>query len=320
MRTTRDAGFALPAIDAGDGFRDALAAGLSGSPKTIPCKFFYDSTGGELFERICQAPEYYLTRTELSLLRAHAHEITAFAGPDVEIIEFGAGMGEKIRILLDVLERPRGYFPVDISASSLGTMVERLQIAYPALSIHPIAADFTNDMCWPSSAGARRLGFFPGSTIGNFKPAEAREFLSRAAGILSGGGLLIGVDLVKEPGMLHAAYNDAAGLTAAFNLNLLIRANRETGANFDVSRYFHYAFYNPVRQRIEMYLVSKIEQDVTIFDRTFTFAEGEAVLTEFSYKYSVEGFRSLAAAAGFTPRAVWFDAQKLFSIHWLEAR
>ena len=300
-------------------YADALLAGLRSQPKQIPCKYFYDAEGSHLFERICATPEYYPTRTELSLLHRHAGDIAELIGPDAEILEFGAGAGEKIRPLLDALERPHAYLPIDISGSYLRTIAARLRSEYPALAIEPMVADFTRGLAMPVSSAARRIGFFPGSTIGNFEPEEARRFLLQSAKLLRGGGLLIGVDLVKDPNLLHAAYNDAAGVTAAFNKNLLVRANREAGANFDPERFAHYAFYNPALRRIEVYLVSSIAQRVTVCGRHIAFADGEAIHTEWSYKYTVEDFRALAASAGFVPRAVWCDANRLFSVHWLES-
>jgi dimethylhistidine N-methyltransferase len=300
-------------------FADALLAGLRATPKSIPCKYFYDTEGSLLFEKICTLPEYYPTRTELGLLHAYADEMAKFFGPDAEIVEFGAGAGEKIRPLLDAMENPCAYLPMDISGSYLKRIAARLQTDYPALSIQPIVGDFTRDFSPPASSG-RRVGFFPGSTIGNFAPGEARAFLSNVARMLKGGGLLIGVDLVKDPEVLHAAYNDSAGVTAAFNKNLLARANREAGANFDFARFAHYALYNPLQQRIEMYLVSTAAQRATVCGRSIAFSEGEAIHTEYSHKYTVDGFRALAASAGFVPREVWCDADRLFSIHWLETK
>jgi len=302
-----------------DDFPDALLGGLRSTPKNIPCKYFYDAEGSRLFEQICRLPEYYPTRTEFSLLQTHAEEITAFIGPHAEIMEFGAGAGEKIRPLLDVLHRPSAYIPVDISESYLKSVTARLSADYPSLPIHPLMADFTGELSWPSASGLPRVGFFPGSTIGNFQPEEARDFLGNSAKLLKGGGLLIGVDLVKDPAILHAAYNDRAGITAAFNRNLLARANREAGANFELSRFAHYAFYNPVEHRIEMYLISSMAQRVQICGRMISFSEGQAIHTEYSYKYTVPAFRELAASAGFIPRAVWTDPESLFSIHWLES-
>ena len=301
-----------------DDFTDALLDGLRGQPKHIPCKYFYDAEGSRLFEQICALPEYYPTRVELGLLHAHAAEMAALIGRDAEIVEFGAGAAEKIRPLLRAAEDPRAYVPIDISGPYLHAIAERLRSEFPMLTVRPIVADFTSDLVMPAS-GAKRIGFFPGSTIGNFEPEEARSFLARAARMLRGGGLLIGVDLVKDPAILHAAYNDTAGITAAFNKNLLARANREAEANFDLSAFSHYAFYNPVQQRIEMYLISRWAQRVSLCGRAIVFAEGEAIHTENSHKYTVDGFRALASSAGFTPRAVWCDSDRLFSIHWLEA-
>lgn len=320
MKSTLEDGFARASGAVVEGFGEALIAGLMQSPKTIPCKYLYDRHGAQLFDQICTLPEYYLTRTEIALLRAHAEEIAALAGPNIEIMEFGAGSGGKIRILLDAMNRPNAYIPVDFSDIWLGRLAERLRNDYPALQVHAVTGDFTGELRWPLPSDARRLGFFPGSTIGNFSPAEAREFLSRAAVILKGGALLVGVDLVKDPAILHAAYNDPAGITAAFNLNLLRRANRDAGADFDLSRFFHYAFYNPVRTRIEMYLVSATRQNVGVCGRRFAFSEGEAISTEYSHKYTVASFQELATSAGFIPRKSWCDRERLFSLHWLEAR
>lgn len=306
--------------DSGD-FVRALLAGLSATPKQIPCKFFYDAAGSALFEQICALPEYYVTRTELALLARHAGEFGTLIGPDAELVEFGAGSGRKVRLLLDAMVRPRAYLPIDISSEYLAASAARLDADYPELIVKPVAADFSRPFALPAlTCGARRrVGFFPGSTIGNFEPEAALHFLKNAARLLDGGGLLVGVDLAKDPAILHAAYNDAAGITAAFNKNLLARANREFGADFDLSRFYHWACYNPLRQRIEMYLISAARQNVKIAGHVVSFTEGEAVHTENSHKHTVEGFRALAAAAGFTPRAVWCDPARLFSLHWLDA-
>lgn len=306
--------------ESGD-FAGALLAGLSAEPKSVPCKFFYDSEGSALFERICELPEYYPTRTELALLRARAGEFADLIGPDAELIEFGAGSGIKVRLLLDALSRPRQYVPIDISGEFVHAAAAGIARDYPSLSVLPLAADFTRPMTLPPPpAGARRrIGFFPGSTVGNMVAEEAVRFLANAARLLKGGALLIGVDLVKDPAVLHAAYNDAAGVTAAFNKNVLGRANRELGAGFDLDRFAHYAPYNPRQHRIEMYLVSQCRQSVALLGETVTFAEGEAIHTEYSHKYTIDGFRALAARAGFAPRAVWTDPARLFSLHWLES-
>jgi dimethylhistidine N-methyltransferase len=301
-------------------FPDELLAGLSAEPKRVACKYFYDAAGAELFQQICALPEYYLTRTELSLLRRYAPEFARLIGPDAEIVEFGAGSAEKIGILLAGLDRLKAYIPVEISSDSLTGLVAQIRANHPDVGMRPLLADFTAALP-PTlfSPGARRIGFFPGSTIGNFTRQGARDFLSGAARLLRGGGLLIGVDLVKDPAVLHAAYNDSSGVTASFNRNLLVRANREAAANFDIARFAHYAPYNVEQQRVEMYLVSTTAQLVRVCGRPVAFAEGEAIHTEWSHKYTVEDFRSLAAQAGFAPRAVWCDPDRLFSLHWLEA-
>lgn len=301
-------------------FARELLAGLARRPRSISPKFFYDATGSALFDRICELPEYYPTRTELALLEDRAAEIAGWIGADAEIVEFGAGSLRKIRVLLDALPRPRRFVPIDISTEHLMGAVERLRAAYPALAVEPVAADFTTEFALPASRG-RRVGFFPGSSIGNFDPPEALAFLRRTAALLGeggeGGGLLIGVDLVKDPALLHAAYNDAAGVTAAFNLNLLTRANRELGANFAPDGFAHHACYAPALRRIEMHLVSLRAQRVRLCGHEFEFAEGESLHTENSYKYSVAGFRALAQQAGFAPGPAWCDARRLFSLHWL---
>lgn len=301
-------------------FADTLIAGLSRSPKEIPCKFFYDDEGSRLFDQICDLPEYYQTRTETSLLTQHGAEIAALMGRDVEIVEFGAGSLRKIRILLDALEAPHAYTPLDISGDYLEEVVRTLAADYPALPLRPLVGDFTLPLQIPALPGdPRRAGFFPGSTIGNFKPDAAMALLRRMRGALAGSGLLIGVDLVKDPARLHAAYNDAAGITAAFNKNLLVRANRELGADFDLDGFAHYAPYNPAAHRIEMYLVSLRRQRVQIGGQAFDFAAGEAIHTEDSHKYTLESFREMAVRAGWRPRAVWTDPERLFSLHWLES-
>ena len=302
-----------------ESFAHNLAEGLSRTPKEIACKYFYDQEGSALFDAICALPEYYQTRTEVALLRRHAGEIAAAIGPDAEIVEFGAGALRKIRILLDALERPRAYAPIDISGAYLAQVVRSLAADYPALTMHPLVGDFTMPLALPPSM-AKRAGFFPGSTIGNFRPNAAMAMLRRMREMLNGGGLLVGVDLVKDPQILHAAYNDAAGVTAAFNKNLLARANRELDAGFDLDGFAHYAPYNPQSQCVEMYLVSLKRQSVQLGETSIAFAAGEAIHTEDSHKYTIESFREMAARAGFNPRAVWTDADRLFAIHWLESR
>lgn len=304
-----------------DGFAGSLTAGLARVPKEIACKYFYDAAGSELFEQICQLPEYYQTRTEMALLARHSGEIAALMGEDVELVEFGAGSLRKVRILLDTAGNIGAYSPLDISGDYLGAVVHALAADYPALVLRPLIGDFTSALDIPPLPGnPRRVGFFPGSTIGNFRAETALTLLRRMRASLNGGGLLVGVDLVKDPARLHAAYNDAAGITALFNKNLMLRANRELGADFDTDSFAHYAPYNTGAHRIEMYLVSLKRQSVTIGGRRFDFAPGEPVHTEDSHKYTIESFREMAARAGFNPRAVWTDEERLFSIHWLESR
>jgi dimethylhistidine N-methyltransferase len=312
---------ALRARQVENDYTEALLDGLFRIPKRIPAKFFYDAVGSELFEKITTLPEYYPTRTELGILGDNAAEIAALIGPDVELVEFGAGSLRKVRILLDVLHNARAYLPIDISGDYLMDVAAVLKDDYRDLRVRPVVGDFTRAIALgPLTQGARaRAGFFPGSTIGNFTRPEAAAFLRQAKQTLNGGGLLIGVDLVKDPAVLHAAYNDAAGVTAAFNRNLLVRANREAGADFDVDAFVHYAAYNPLAQRIEMYLISMAEQRVRIAGETAMFAQGEAIHTEDSHKYTLDGFRALAAEAGYVPRRVWTDAAELFSVQWLEA-
>ena len=304
-----------------DSFASCLLGGLRKTPKEIACKYFYDEAGSLLFDAICELPEYYQTRTEMALLTRHAEEIAGLMGEDAEIVEFGAGSLRKVRILLDAAYNPRAYTPLDISGDYLRNVVRSLAADYPALTLRPLVGDFTRPLEIPALPHpARRAGFFPGSTIGNFKPDAAMALLRRMRSSLNGGGLLIGVDLVKDPVRLHAAYNDAAGITALFNKNLLARANRELGADFDLDGFAHYAPYNAAAHRIEMYLVSLKRQSVNLCGQRFEFAQGEPVHTEDSHKYTIESFREMAARAGFNPRAVWTDQDRLFSVHWLESR
>jgi dimethylhistidine N-methyltransferase len=304
------------------GFARAFADGMRAVPKRVPCKYFYDTAGSALFERICGLPEYYQTRTELQILARSAGEIAGLIGEGVELIEFGAGALTKVRVLLDALKSPAAYIPIDISGEYLAKVCAALDADYPTLSLHPVVADFTRPFGLPAPllADARRIGFFPGSTIGNFSREEAVAFLRTLSGILKGGGLLIGADLVKDPALLHAAYNDATGVTAAFNRNLLVRANAELAADFDPEQFAHYAPWNPHDARVEMYLVSRKAQRVRVGDEWVEFLEGEVIHTEDSHKYTIASFDALAQEAGFLPKRVWCDDENLFSVHWLEAK
>lgn len=310
-------------VSANDFERD-LVAGLSRKPRSVAPKYFYDAVGSALFDRICELPEYYPTRTELGILERHARTIAECIGPHPDIVEFGAGSLAKIRLLLNAFsshDAPRRYFPIDISAEHLESSARRLHADYPWLHVQPVVADYMKEeqLTGLEASSERRVGFFPGSTIGNFDPDEAAAFLRLAARLLRGGGLLVGVDLIKDPQTLHDAYNDRAGVTAAFNLNLLRRANDELGADFDLRRFAHYAFYEPVKQRMEMHLVSRCAQTVRIGVREFAFEEGESLHTENSHKFTIEGFRTLASSAGFDPGPVWTDEVRHFSVHWLES-
>jgi dimethylhistidine N-methyltransferase len=310
-----------PAAPAASGFAHDLAQAFSRRPYSISPKYFYDAAGSQLFDRICELPEYYPTRTELAILEGCVPEIAQLAGPRAEIVEFGAGSLRKVRVLLDAFDEPARYLPIDISADHLADAAADLKIDYPRLDVHPVAGDYTQRLLLPAAArgAGQRVGFFPGSTLGNFTPEEALHFLEIAAQVLRGGALLLGADLVKDPQRLHAAYNDAQGVTAAFNLNLLARANRELGTAFRLERFAHYAFYNPREQRIEMHLMSREDQRFTVAGRRFELREGETLHTENSYKFTVEGLRALARRAGFRPGPVWTDPERLFSVHWLQA-
>ncbi len=296
-----------------------VVAGLRKRPKSIPCKYFYDERGSQLFETICRTPEYYLTRTEIEILTIHGAEIASLLTRDTHLIEFGSGSSSKVRILLDLAPALASYIAVDISLGYLSRATATLAKSYPHLRIMPLCADFTKPFVLPKSAReGRRVGFFPGSTIGNFAPEEARLFLHQAAAMLGeNGGLIVGVDLKKDPIILEAAYNDTGGVTAAFNLNLLRRINRELQGNFDLRTFSHRAVYNAEAGRIEMYLDSARRQGVCVGDNAFSFDAGEAIHTENSYKYGVEEFQVLARSAGFVPVHAWTDRRKLFGVHYL---
>jgi len=305
--------------DAASSFVHDVIAGLTARPKRLPPKYFYDETGARLFEQITALPEYYLTRCELEILRERARDIARFFPAPSALIEFGSGSSKKMRILLAAAPAIAAYAPVDISSEMLIQEANELRRDYPRLAVLPVEADFTKPFALPAAAaGMAHTGFFPGSTIGNFEPDEARAFLRHAGRMLGrGAALIIGVDLVKDPSILHAAYNDEAGLTAKFNLNLLARINRELGGNFDLASFEHRAFYNSERHRIEMHLVSKKLQKVSVAGRDVEFRAGETIHTENSYKYTLEHFTALARAAGWASVAVWTDAGKNFSIHAL---
>lgn len=300
-------------------FREDVLAGLQSRPKTLPSKFLYDERGSELFEAICELDEYYPTRTEIGIMRAHIEVMAAALGPQVLLVEYGSGTSRKTRILLDHLHDPAGYVPIDISREPLIQAAEALDRAYPDVPVLPVCADYTGEVRLPDPERpvARRVVYYPGSTIGNFIPERARDFLSRIATLIGPeGGLLIGVDLQKDEDVLHAAYNDAQGITAAFNKNVLRRINRELDANFDLDRFAHRAVYNAGEGRIEMHLVSTTDQRVTVDDVPIDFTEGETICTEYSHKYTLDGFAELAALAGLTVDTVWTDERRWFSVQY----
>lgn len=300
----------------GDFLREVLA-GLRGEVKTLPCKYFYDEEGSRLFDAICELDEYYPTRTELAIMAGHAPEIARQLGAGCLLIEYGSGSSVKTRLLLDALDKPAGYVPIDISKEHLRRSARSLATAYPGLEVLPVCADYTGDyeVPRPRSHVERRVIYFPGSTIGNFHPDAAVGFLRHVAEVCGDhGGLLIGVDLAKDRSVLERAYNDARGVTAAFNLNLLARINRELGADFDLGAFRHDAVWNARAGRIEMHLVSLGSQTVRLDGEDVCLGAGETIRTECSYKYDLGGFAELAAAAGLRREAVWTDPSRWFSV------
>lgn len=314
------AGFADHAPPA-EGFREALIAGLAHNPKRLPSKFIYDERGSQLFDAILDRPEYYVPRVEMGLLRDHADEIAAIAGSGCALIDYGSGSMAKARILLERLRNAAVYVPLDISAEHLLANARAVAADFPAIPVYPVCADFLQVFPLPDPARAARgrLGFFPGSTIGNMTGEERLLFLRRTAAQLQGGGLLVGVDLKKDPAVLRAAYNDAAGASAAFNTNILARANRELGADFDLRQFRHRAEYNEPAGRMEIGIESLADQAARLAGREFRFAAGEILDTQWAYKFTAEEFQALGRQAGFEPRHVWIDGKKLFSIHFLQA-
>lgn len=298
---------------------DVIAELLRGlEQRSLPPKFFYDARGSELFESICHLPEYYLTRTETAILRANAADIARRAGAGAVLVELGSGASEKVRLLLEAL-RPVAYLGIDISREFLQSATRRLAQDYPWLAVHAACADFSQPLAlrYPPP-GMRRLVFFPGSSLGNFTPAEARVFLERLRPLVApGGGFVVGVDLQKDPAVLHAAYNDSQRVTAAFNRNVLYRLRREYGAAVDPEAFAHEAVYNEDLGRIEMYLVSRSRQEIRLAGSRFRFSPGDRLQTEYSYKYTIDGFRALAQEAGFVAEAVWTDLRRYFSVHYL---
>lgn len=301
-------------------FFSEVIAGLQSVPKQIPPKFFYDENGSRLFEEICQQPEYYPTMIEHQILEDNAEEIARVIGEHHYVLEPGCGSCEKIKLLLETL-KPKAYVPMDISREFLQESAHELSREYPWLDVHAACVDFTGDIELPfCKPNTRKLTFFPGSSVGNFEPEQAQNFLEHVHKLVGpGGGLLIGVDLKKDKDRLDKAYNDKTGVTAEFNLNLLSRINSELDANFDLDLFKHNAFYNEKLGRVEMHLVSQKQQQIRIGEHFVEFEEGESIHTENSYKYSVEEFQKLGTDAGFLPVCVWTDPDQLFSVHYFES-
>lgn len=310
----------LPEI-AYDEFAADVHSGLSQSPRRISSKYFYDARGSELFESICEQPEYYLTRTELEILQENAADIAATIGPRAVLVEYGSGAGIKTRLLLDAMHDPVGYVPVEISTSALTASVESLAEEFPDVDMLPVAADFTQpvDLPSPEQDARRTVIFFPGSTLGNFEQREAISLL-RTMCIEMGktGSAIVGIDLKKDSAILEAAYNDAAGVTRDFTLNLLTRINRELDGAFELEQFSHRARYNALAGRIETHIVSRIDQSVRVGSQNYTFAKGESMLVEYSCKYSQEDFEAMAAKAGLRVTRTWTDPQHWFAVQMLE--
>jgi dimethylhistidine N-methyltransferase len=305
-----------------DDMRAEVLSGLRGVPKSLPCKYFYDVRGSQLFDAICELPEYYPTRTEISILENNARAIAEAIGEDATIVEYGSGSSTKTHLLLKALYDfhcdPAAYIPIDIACAHLLEAARNLARKNPAMEVLPVCADYTRDFIIPAAPGARRVAFFPGSTIGNFSHENARKFLARVRQVCGeNSGLLIGVDLKKERVILERAYNDAQGVTTQFNLNLLTHINREIGADFIIENFRHIALYNEERGRIEMHLESLRAQKVCIGDEEISFQNGERVHTENSYKYALDEFSDLANAAGWQVRNIWLDDAELFSVQYL---
>jgi dimethylhistidine N-methyltransferase len=302
-------------------FERAVLDGLSRSPRAIPARFLYDARGSQLFDQICELPEYYLTRTETRILRACAAEIASLAGPGRALIEYGSGSSVKSRLLLDALQGLSAYAPIDISRDHLDATTAQLRHDYPGLRVEPVCGDYMAIETLPDTVpAARRLGFFPGSTIGNLTLDEARDFLRRARALVGdGGAMVIGVDLRKDPALLHAAYNDSAGVTAAFTLNLLRRVNRELDGTLDLAGFAHEAFYNAAEGRIEIYARSLRSQTAMVAGWRFMFAAGERIHTEYSYKYDDRTFAALVDGTGFNIGRTWTDDDGFFAVHYLVA-
>jgi L-histidine Nalpha-methyltransferase len=308
-----------PAFDSE--FQRDVVRGLSEKQKNLPCKYFYDANGDALFEQITRLDEYYLARTEIAIMRQHLPDMARWIGPRARIAEFGAGAGIKTELLLDALEKPAAYIPIDISASSLASCVRHLARQFPELPIKPVHADYMDDELFTRLSNYHSVTvFFPGSTLGNLETTQAHAFLTRMKRLIGKeGGLLIGIDLMKDERMLLSAYDDREGVTSAFNKNLLARINHELGGNFDLDAFSHRAVVNHREQRVEMYLVSERDQVVRIGDQAFAFTKGETIHTENAHKYTLASFHTLAEVAGLTICQSWMDRDRCYSMHYLKA-
>ncbi len=302
-------------------FLQEVLDGLSSDPKTLPCKYFYDQRGSELFEQICQLDEYYITRTEMELLQQVRFELAELIGENAAIIEPGAGAGKKIQLLLDAIEDPELYVPLDISKDFLDHSASVIQKRFPHIKVESIAADFTDELSWPNEhqkAQGKNVVFFPGSTIGNFVPKQATHFLKSLSQLVDqDGGIVVGVDVLKDIPTLEAAYNDSQGVTAEFNKNILKRINRELDADFQIERFEHKALFNPQQSRIEMHLFSQSDQTARLGNQTINFKRGESIHTENSYKYSIDDFEKIVHDAQLKIEHTWQDKDQLFSMHYL---
>lgn len=309
-----------PAIKNDSAFADAILTGFAQEQKSLPPRFLYDTRGSELFEEITRLEEYYPTNCDIEILTTHGKDMAAKIGSGAVLVEFGSGSSRKTPLLLGALDNPAAYVPIDIAEEYLLDSANRIKEQFPRIPIYPLPGNFRTVETLPADvpADAPRSGFFPGSTIGNFKPENAVAFLKNAGKLLGdGAGFIVGIDLQKDEDTLIAAYDDSKGVTAAFNLNLLTRMNRELGGAFDLDTFKHEARYNRVEHRIEMHLVSQIKQTVRIMDRDFPFEKGESIHTENSHKHTIESFEALAAKAGWVREETWLDSHKLFSVHYL---
>ena len=298
-------------------FFEDVVNGLSQPNKSLPCKYFYDERGSQLFDEICELDEYYLTRTEQSIMNQYADQMAAQLGERVMLVEFGSGSSTKTHVLLENLIRPSAYVPLDISEDHLLKTASALRLTFPTIEVLPVVADFTREFALPvpQLEPSHAAVYFPGSTIGNFETLAARELLTNIADLLGAeGGLLVGIDLKKDPAIIHAAYNDSSRVTDEFNLNILRRINNELDADFDIDAFQHSAVYHQDRGRVEISLVSRCEQTVHLADHTFEFFPGEEIFTEYSHKYSVDEFAQLAATAGFSLHKHWTDSENLFAV------